>query len=117
MSGYKVTGPVVVLPTIDGTERYLYRGAPVSDEFTQEGIERGVELGLISEVPSLAELAEAAAEEQAALAAAREAEYEKRVQEAAAKLVADRDKVAADKVAAEKAAEAAKSQAAKQPSK
>lgn len=117
MAGHVVTGAAVVLKTEDGSERYLYRGALVPEGFTEASIERGVELGLLVEAPSLEEIAEAAQAEIAEREAAQAAALEQRVQDAAAKLVADRDKAAADKVTAEKAAEAAKSPAAKQPSK
>ena len=48
---YVVTGAVAVIPTKDGSERYMYRGAPVSEEaFTAEGIKHVLSVGLISEV-------------------------------------------------------------------
>lgn len=48
-----VTGAAVVLRTQSGTERYLYRNAPVSDgEFTDESIKNAIAAGLISKVES-----------------------------------------------------------------
>ena len=48
--GYRVTGGAVVLPTKDGSERYLYTGAPVDeDAFTEEGIQHALSVGLIAE--------------------------------------------------------------------
>lgn len=89
MAGYKVVGPAVVLPTLDKSERYLYRGAVFGDGYTQVGIDHALALGLVEAVP---DVVDPAAEE----AAAQEA------------------KAAADKAAAEKAAAAV---AAKQPAK
>jgi hypothetical protein len=45
-----VTGPAVVIPTDDGSERYLYRGALVGSGYTKAGIKHALELGLIEEV-------------------------------------------------------------------
>lgn len=46
---YVVTGPVVVLPTVDGSERYVYRHAPVdSGAFTQKGLDHALSIGLIA---------------------------------------------------------------------
>jgi hypothetical protein len=50
MAGHIVTGPVAVLPTDDGSERYLYRGALVGEGFTDAGIKHATELGLIKAV-------------------------------------------------------------------
>ena len=48
---YVVTGAAVVLPTVDKSERYLYRNAPVdAAAFTPEGIKHAVSLGLVAEV-------------------------------------------------------------------
>ena len=48
---YVVTGAAVVLPTVDKSERYLYRNAPVDTAaFTPEGIKHALGLGLIAEV-------------------------------------------------------------------
>lgn len=58
MARYVVTGAAVVLATVDGTERYLYEGAPFNGEaFIEERVRRAVELGLIAEVdePAAAE--------------------------------------------------------------
>lgn len=47
---YVVTGAAVVLPTVDKSERYLYRNAPVDTAaFTPEGIEHALSIGLIAE--------------------------------------------------------------------
>lgn len=55
---YKVTAAAVVLPTKDGSERYLYRGAPILGEaFTEDGIKHAVSVGLITEVEEPAEKA------------------------------------------------------------
>jgi hypothetical protein len=67
---YIVTGPAVVLPTPDGSERYLYRGALVPEGFADDGIEHALALGLIEELEVVgAEVVEAAPEEKAAPAA------------------------------------------------
>lgn len=48
---YVVAGAAVVLPTVDKSERYLYRNAPVDTAaFTPEGIEHALSIGLIAEV-------------------------------------------------------------------
>lgn len=48
---YVVSGAAVVLPTVDSSERYLYRNAPVDPAaFTPEGIKHAVSLGLVAEV-------------------------------------------------------------------
>jgi hypothetical protein len=48
---YVVTGAAVVLPTVDKSERYLYRNAPVDPAaFTPEGIKHALGLVLIAEV-------------------------------------------------------------------
>ena len=43
----QVIGPVAVLPLKSGGERYVYRGAPVGDEFTDEGIAHAQAIGLV----------------------------------------------------------------------
>ena len=43
----QVIGPVAVLPLKSGGERYVYRGAPVGDEFTDEGIAHAQSIGLV----------------------------------------------------------------------
>ncbi len=49
----KVTGAAAVLRTQSGTERYLYRGAPVSEgEFTDESVKNAIAAGLVSKVES-----------------------------------------------------------------
>jgi hypothetical protein len=46
--GYVVVGAAVVLPTEGGSERYLYRGAPVGSGFTKDGIKHALAVGLIA---------------------------------------------------------------------
>lgn len=47
---YVVTGAAVVLPTVDKSERYLYRNAPIDPAaFTPEGIKHALSIGLIAE--------------------------------------------------------------------
>lgn len=43
----QVIGPVAVLPLKSGGERYVYRGTPVGDEFTAEGIKHAQSVGLV----------------------------------------------------------------------
>jgi hypothetical protein len=43
----QVIGPVAVLPLKAGGERYVYRGTPVGDEFTDEGIKHAKAVGLV----------------------------------------------------------------------
>lgn len=43
----QVIGPVAVLPLKAGGERYVYRGTPVGDEFTTEGIKHAKAVGLV----------------------------------------------------------------------
>ena len=43
----QVIGPVAVLPLKSGGERYVYRGAPVGDEFTEEGVKHAKSVGLV----------------------------------------------------------------------
>ena len=43
-----VIGPVAVLPLVTGGERYVYRGAPAGDEYTEEGIKHAQAVGLVS---------------------------------------------------------------------
>ena len=54
---YTVTGAAVVLPVEGGSERYLYRGAPIGSGYTEDGIKHALALGLIAVVkaPSAAE--------------------------------------------------------------
>ena len=67
---YTVTGAAVVLPVEGGSERYLYRGAPIGSGYTADGIKHALALGLIAVVkaPSAAEKSavEKAAADQAA---------------------------------------------------
>lgn len=43
----QVIGPVAVLPLKAGGERYVYRGTPVGEEFTAEGIKHAKAVGLV----------------------------------------------------------------------
>lgn len=43
----QVIGPVAVLPLKAGGERYVYRGTPIGDEFTKEGVEHAKSVGLV----------------------------------------------------------------------
>ncbi len=43
----QVLGPLAVLPLKSGGERYVYRGTPVGDEFTEEGVEHAQSVGLV----------------------------------------------------------------------
>lgn len=43
----QVIGPVAVLPLKAGGERYVYRGTPVGDEFTKEGVKHAQAVGLV----------------------------------------------------------------------
>jgi hypothetical protein len=43
----QVIGPVAVLPLKSGGERYVYRGTPVGDEYTAEGIKHAESVGLV----------------------------------------------------------------------
>lgn len=114
MAGFVVVGPVAVLKTLDGSERYLYRGAPVGDAFTEDALEHALELGLIALVPSIEDLdaqaalarelkeAEAAVEFDDRVTAAVErkladatAEFDDRVNAAVVKKIAERDAEAA----------------------
>jgi len=45
--GLVVLGPVAVIPLVSGGERYVYRGAPVGDEFTKEGVKHAQSVGLV----------------------------------------------------------------------
>lgn len=46
-SQVQVLGPVAVLALKSGGERYVYRGAPVGDEFTDEAIAHAKSIGLV----------------------------------------------------------------------
>ena len=43
----QVIGPVAVLPLKSGGERYVYRGTPITDDFTKEGVEHAKSVGLV----------------------------------------------------------------------
>jgi hypothetical protein len=43
----QVIGPVAVLPLKSGGERYVYRGTPIGDEFTDEGVKHAKSVGLV----------------------------------------------------------------------
>lgn len=56
MGRLEVTAAAVVLPTVDGREQYLYKGAVVeSDAFTEEGLEHARAQGLIGDAPEIVE--------------------------------------------------------------
>ena len=84
---YTVTGAAVVLPVEGGSERYLYRGAPIGSGYTADGIKHALALGLIAVVkaPSAAEKSavEKAAADQAATEKAEADEAEAEVAAAA----------------------------------
>ena len=65
---YTVTGAAVVLPVEGGSERYLYRGAPIGSGYTEDGIKHALALGLIAVVKAAEKSADkkAAADEAAA---------------------------------------------------
>ena len=65
---YVVTGAAVVLPLDGGSERYLYRGAPIGSGYTEDGIKHALALGLIAVVKAAEKSADkkAAADEAAA---------------------------------------------------
>jgi hypothetical protein len=107
MAAHVVTAAAVVLPTIDGSERYLYRGAPVGDGFP--GIEHALSLGLIG-VDTVREELEAALAAEVERVAAEKAATEKAEADrvAAEKRAADEKKAADKKAADAKAAAAAK---------
>ncbi|MBN9176116.1 MAG: hypothetical protein J0I43_01925 [Microbacterium sp.] len=46
-SALQVIGPVAVLPLKAGGERYVYRGTPITDDFTAEGVEHAKSVGLV----------------------------------------------------------------------
>jgi hypothetical protein len=109
MAAHVVTAAAVVLPTIDGSERYLYRGAPVGDGFPEAGIEHALSLGLIG-VDTVREELEAALAAEVERVAAEKAATEKAEADrvAAEKRAADEKKAADKKAADAKAAAAAK---------
>lgn len=43
----QVIGPVAVLPLKAGGERYVYRGTPVGEEFTTDGVKHAKAVGLV----------------------------------------------------------------------
>jgi hypothetical protein len=56
MARLLVTGAVAVLPTADGREVYLYKGAIVeADAFTEKGVEHARSMGLVDDAPELPE--------------------------------------------------------------
>ena len=63
---YVVKGSAVVLPIEGGTERYLYRGAPVGDGYTAKGIKHALALGLIEKVKATTAAEKSATEKAAA---------------------------------------------------
>jgi hypothetical protein len=82
MAAHVVTGACVVLPTIDGSERYLYRGAPVGEGFTEAGIQHALDVGLIAVDTVREELEAALAAEEQRVAAEKKAADEKKAAEA-----------------------------------
>lgn len=51
-----VTASAVVLPTADGREQYLYKGAIVeADAFTEKGVEHARTQGLVDDAPEIVE--------------------------------------------------------------
>ena len=48
----QVIGPVAVLPLKSGGERYVYRGTPITDDFTKEGVEHAKSVGLVGKPKS-----------------------------------------------------------------
>lgn len=83
MTKHIVTGPAVVLPTDDGSERYLYRGAIIGNGFTKAGLKHALELGLIDEVEEIV------IGDDTAVIVAAEAAFEERVQVAAQQIVTE----------------------------
>ncbi len=56
MARLLVMGAVAVLPTADGREVYLYKGAIVdSDAFMEKGVEHARSMGLVDDAPELPE--------------------------------------------------------------
>jgi len=92
---YTVTGAAVVLPIEGGSERYLYRGAPIGSGYTADGIKHALALGLIAVVKAPSSAEKAAAEKAAA---------DQAVADQAAAEKAAADQAVADQAAAEKAA-------------
>jgi hypothetical protein len=88
MTQHIVTGAAVVLATDDGSERYLYRGAYVTDGFTPAAIAHAVGLGLLTEVEEIEDVTTRLELERQVAEAEADIEYEARVQEAAKSLVA-----------------------------
>lgn len=70
---HKVTGAAAVLRTVDGSERYLYRGAIIPEGFDKESIEHSVSIGLVSKVEVVSDDDDAAAKAAADAKAAEEA--------------------------------------------
>jgi multidrug efflux pump subunit AcrA (membrane-fusion protein) len=56
MERLQVTAAAVVLPTVDGREQYLYKGAIIeSAGFTEKGIKHARAQGLLGEAPEVVE--------------------------------------------------------------
>jgi len=105
---YKVTGYVAVVRVLDGSERYLYKGAVFdASQADAVSVKHLLEVDLISKVAERAPAVDAAA--RAAAEAKAKAEAEADAAAAAAKAEAE----AAAKVEAEAAAEAAAAEKAK----
>ncbi|MBF4625543.1 hypothetical protein [Clavibacter sp. VKM Ac-2872] len=82
MAAHIVTAACVVLPLEGGGERYLYRGAPVGEGFTEAGIQHALDVGLIA-VDTAREEAEAALAAEEKKAAAAKAAADKKAADAA----------------------------------
>jgi hypothetical protein len=116
MARLLVTAAAVVLPTVDGREQYLYKGAVVESEaFTEKGVEHARAQGLVDDAPEVVEDEEpeaplTQADVDAAVKAATDAQ--------AAELAQAKKDADAAKAEAEKAkAELAKAQQSKAPAK
>lgn len=122
MARLEVTAAVAVLPTVDGREQYLYKGAIVDSEpFTEKGLEHARAQGLIGDAPEpVEEEPPAVTQADVDAAAALVAEEAQKVADAKADLDRGREAFAAEKAEFDAArAESAKkpASAAKAPTK
>jgi hypothetical protein len=117
MARLLVTAAAVVLPTADGREQYLYKGAIVeSDAFTAKGVEHARAQGLIEDAPELVEDETPVVTQADIDAAAKAVEDEARkVEEAKAELAREREAFEAEKAAHVEAAKVEASKASKAP--
>jgi hypothetical protein len=111
MAGFQVKAAAVVLPTLDGGERYLYRSAAIlSDEgYSEAGLEHALSSGLIvraDEAPSLDEVAATQAEVEAAAAEEQRIAAEQAKADRVAAEQANAAQAEADRIAAQQQAEA-----------